>query len=626
MYQNSCAVTGVCHEQDQNDSMIFQEPSLLCVESDYSGFDIVKATQYGALSRVRELVESGWDINQPDKETVTLLHWAAINNRRDIIDYLIERGANIDAVGGELNATPLHWATRQGHLGVCVQLMRAGADPTLRDTEGCSCIHIAAQFGHTALVGYFIARGINADLQDRSGMTALMWASWKIQALDPVRLLLTLGANEQLLDNVHGNTPLHWAILSRNAICIKTLIFKSKASLDIPNLHGDTPLRMLQQHVGSAWLGDKVTKKIMDITKQRNYSKFKKFLFLKLTSDSTMRYWTMIFMPFLFFYATGQIISIDTYFVIRILLIACLYVIASTLGKTMFDDKLLTMLPLSIYLGTKVWFYLTWIIYVTPLEPLFTTCLFIVSSGGLWYCFLKSWRADPGVIKNSKELRYRTIIELSERDGSGFEPSVFCSACLLLRPVRSKHCSVCDRCVAKFDHHCPWVGNCIGAKNHKFFIGFLVMLIVMCIWMLYGGYIYYSQMCYLQYENGLWAALLIVSHCTPWVGWVMMNASAHLIWVTILLICQQYQIICLGMTTNERMNRDRYRHFINKGGKSPFDRGPFKNLVDFIDCESTGIFKPLRRDWLNFFWLDLNDGKSSGEENLLRVTDNYQYV
>lgn len=54
-------------------------------DHDYSGFDIVKATQYGAITRVRELVEAGWDVNQPDSETVSLLHWAAINNRREIV-------------------------------------------------------------------------------------------------------------------------------------------------------------------------------------------------------------------------------------------------------------------------------------------------------------------------------------------------------------------------------------------------------------------------------------------------------------------------------------------------------------------------------------------------------------
>jgi len=59
-----------------------------------------------------ELVEAGYDVNQADAETVTLLHWAAINNRRDIINYLVSKGSVVDVVGGELQATPLHWATR----------------------------------------------------------------------------------------------------------------------------------------------------------------------------------------------------------------------------------------------------------------------------------------------------------------------------------------------------------------------------------------------------------------------------------------------------------------------------------------------------------------------------------
>lgn len=99
-------------------------------------------------------MEAGYNVNERDSETVTLLHWAAINNRKEIMLFFIERGAEVDAVGGELNATPLHWATRQGHLDAAVILMNAGADPSLRDAEGCSCIHLAAQFGHTALVTF----------------------------------------------------------------------------------------------------------------------------------------------------------------------------------------------------------------------------------------------------------------------------------------------------------------------------------------------------------------------------------------------------------------------------------------------------------------------------------------
>lgn len=63
-------------------------------------------------------------VNQPDNETVTLLHWAAINNRLDIVKFLLERGALVDAVGGELQASSLHWATRQGHLQAVVLLVK----------------------------------------------------------------------------------------------------------------------------------------------------------------------------------------------------------------------------------------------------------------------------------------------------------------------------------------------------------------------------------------------------------------------------------------------------------------------------------------------------------------------
>jgi hypothetical protein len=50
--------------------------------------------------------------------------------------YFISKGAIVDRFGGDLNSTPLHWATRQGHLPMVVLLMSYGADPSLRDGEG----------------------------------------------------------------------------------------------------------------------------------------------------------------------------------------------------------------------------------------------------------------------------------------------------------------------------------------------------------------------------------------------------------------------------------------------------------------------------------------------------------
>uniref|UniRef100_A0A914XT99 Uncharacterized protein n=1 Tax=Plectus sambesii TaxID=2011161 RepID=A0A914XT99_9BILA len=204
------------------DAQIQEQPQRV---GDTSHLDGVRATQYGALERLRELVDCGQaTVDDTDADDCSLMHWAAINNRKNIVEYLFSKGAKVNVVGGVLKSTPLHWAARQGHLRMVALLVNNGADQSICDVEGFAPLHVAVQFAHTPIVAYLIAKGQSVDCPDESGMTPAMWAAYKIYTTDPLKLLMTLGADLTLVDRTNGNTALHWATIQGNHTAVSILL------------------------------------------------------------------------------------------------------------------------------------------------------------------------------------------------------------------------------------------------------------------------------------------------------------------------------------------------------------------------------------------------------------------
>ena len=104
--------------------------------------------------------------------------------------------------------------------------------------------------------------------------------------------------------------------------------------------------------------------------------------------------------------------------------------------------------------------------------------LFILSS---FFLFL-SGMVDPGImlrghyndVKTTNEQFKKSPIKI--RQLGYIREYKICDTCYLIRPLRSTHCNTCNNCIVRFDHHCPWIGTCVGLRNYPYFFIFLCLL------------------------------------------------------------------------------------------------------------------------------------------------------
>lgn len=150
----------------------------------------------------------------------------------------------MDAIGGDLRATPLQWAARNGHLYILHLLMRHSADPNIRDTQGFNTLHLVTHSSVVMALLYVLQQPLAVDEKDSDGHTALMWAAWQGDAIS-VDLLIRHGASVHATDNAQL-TPLHWAAVKGSRACIKRLL-EAGADVSAEEENGKTARTMAEE-------------------------------------------------------------------------------------------------------------------------------------------------------------------------------------------------------------------------------------------------------------------------------------------------------------------------------------------------------------------------------------------
>ena len=189
---------------------------------------------------------------------------------------------------------------------------------------------------------------------------------------------------------------------------------------------------------------------------------------------------------------------------------------------------------------------------------------------------------------------YEAALDTIGRMGTDEHLPAVCHTCRVVKPLRSKHCKLQRKCIHKFDHFCPFVGNTVSRDNYKYFIGLL------CTHMVCGI---------------LWEVTAIYLARRVTISWCLFLYMIYaFLWMFMIGGLLQYHIglITKNLTTNEHINMGKYSYLRNSYSQpdNPFDKGsPVANILDGLFPSSKSYFS--REDVIR----DKNGNISSSSNN-----------
>jgi ankyrin repeat protein len=221
---------------------------------------LVQAAKSGEGATALALVKQGANVNEPEADGTTALHWAVYHDDVPLIEALLKAGARA-AVSNDYGSTPMSEAAIVGNTAVIGRLLSAGAPPDAANADGQTPLMLIARTSNVEAAQLLLRSGANVNTVEQwHGQTALMWAAAERQPA-MVKLLLQHGARpdvRSLRNNwqrlvtaepraqvrpVGGLTALLYAARQGCIECARALL-DAHASIDLPDPEGITPLLM----------------------------------------------------------------------------------------------------------------------------------------------------------------------------------------------------------------------------------------------------------------------------------------------------------------------------------------------------------------------------------------------
>ncbi|KAJ3986388.1 ankyrin [Lentinula detonsa] len=518
---------------------------------------IFLAAQRGDLSLLQSLLAQGAQATDRDSQNITALHWASINAHLHICRELLDRGAEVDARGGDLDATPMQWAARNGYLYVVKLLLEWGADPTLKDGQGYNTLHLITHSSAVMPLLYLLQqRKVDVDSVDLQGHTALMWAAYQGDAVS-VDVLLKHGADVSTKDE-GGLTPLHWAVVRGNKAVIKKLL-ESGADVSAKDSGGRTPRAMaIELKSIGPW------KRAMEEGGWDEYGTPRTPVFSNPKYNSIAIF--ILPTPLLILVFNTIAVSWLPWYTSLILAAAECFAAGHVLTRVLLGRKPQAQSPFfaGIIFASLLIVVWCWATTLTNVHDHPTAHLIFIVSASL--CLYNFWRAvclDPGHVPNRLLDSVETLASEGRLNGQ-----TFCVSCMARKPLRSKHCRICNRCTARHDHHCPWIWNCVGANNHRQFVLFLLNLVIGIVTFIYLTYQYFSNTPVLEASPTCPlpdpVCQILTTKSNIFLVTTALWAAIQLTWTIILLGAQLWQI-SRQMTSLEVSNLGRYGFMGGRG-------------------------------------------------------------